>query len=131
MTKTFDPTKPCTTRDGRKVRILATDRKGGVYPIVGLVLDSSLEIIRVWAANGKYLGSGESALDLINTPEKVRVTGWMNVYREPATSFHGTGIWATRLAADRNALEALEFSRHRIACVPVDMEVEVGQGLDR
>jgi hypothetical protein len=36
MPKTFDPTKPCRTRDGRPARIICKDAPGA-YPIVALV----------------------------------------------------------------------------------------------
>lgn len=42
------------TRDGRKVRILATDRKGGEYPIIGLVTDHrGDESFYSWTTEGK------------------------------------------------------------------------------
>lgn len=49
--KLFDPAKPCTTRDGRKVRILCTDARGD-YPIIGIVDCGDFEHPRKWRNDG-------------------------------------------------------------------------------
>lgn len=68
----IDLTKPVHTRDGRKVRILCTDRRGGNDPIVGLVTYSDgTEGTASWRSTGKY-GDVESELDLLNVPPPKR-----------------------------------------------------------
>ena len=37
MNKPFDPLKPVQTRDGRKARIICTDRKMDGFPILALI----------------------------------------------------------------------------------------------
>ena len=79
---TFDPTKLvpdanghlwAQTRDGRRVRVLCTDRKGH-EPIVGLCADAyGGETVLAWKANGDF--NGFKACDLINPPVKRR--GWV------------------------------------------------------
>ena len=80
MTVKFDPTKPVQTRDGRKARIICTDRKSTVYPLVGLILNGETEYLTEWDLNGKHRSNGffDSVNDLINIPE--RTSRWVNVY---------------------------------------------------
>ena len=69
MTK-FDPTKPVQTRDGRKARILCTDRVCK-YPIVALVTRSGSNIEDVLGfTNEGFWNVKECPDDLINIPEK-------------------------------------------------------------
>jgi hypothetical protein len=73
----IDFTKPVQTRDGRKARILCTDRTGGLYPVVGLVSDGRIETTTCWMRDGTHV-AGEHGLpmDLINVPppkKKVKV----------------------------------------------------------
>jgi len=74
---TFDPNKPCRTRDGRAVRILATDARS-ICPIVALVeafpgdevpSGDQIESVETYYEDGRYstesiaIGSG---WDLVN-----------------------------------------------------------------
>jgi len=71
---TFDPSKPVQTRDGRKARIICTDRKHPDGPIVALIEypESSPhagdETYRSYYADGRYYPSVESPTDLVNVP---------------------------------------------------------------
>lgn len=66
-----DFTKPVTTRDGRPVRILCTDRKGTDHPVVGLVESKDCEELLHWTSSGFYNRfETRTALDLINPPVK-------------------------------------------------------------
>ena len=78
--KTFDPTRPVQTRDGREARILCTDRKGS-SPILALVtcVDGN-ENVAVYFMNGFGLYSRESSLDLVNVP--VETFQYQNVWRD-------------------------------------------------
>jgi hypothetical protein len=68
----FDPTKPVQTRDGRKARIICTDRKSiGGYPIVALIHESQsrdFETHGVYTLDGKNYPADDrlNPLDLIN-----------------------------------------------------------------
>lgn len=67
----IDFTRPITTRDGRAVRILCTDRKGTEHPIVGLVAQKDIEELYHWTSSGFYNRFGTfTTLDLINPPVK-------------------------------------------------------------
>lgn len=74
MTTTLDLTKPVQTRDGRPVRIYATDA-GGKHPVHGAFLSEEGEWQSdTWTPEGKYLEPlSDHCLDLINIPPKPRV----------------------------------------------------------
>lgn len=90
----IDFTKPLRTRDGRKVRILCTDRKDGLS-VVGLIEENNgHEDVAVWRRDGTFRGGApKHDCDLANTNEG---TFWMNVYSDgPSNRTH-----PTREAAD-------------------------------
>jgi hypothetical protein len=62
----FDPSKPCRTRDGRKARVLCTDKQGD-YPIVALVTGCGSEDMYGFRADGRH-GSVNDPLNLVNDP---------------------------------------------------------------
>jgi len=68
----LDFTKPVQTRNGRKVRILCTDRKDvtGKYSVCGLVLnENGLESFCTWRLDGG-IGAcdGPNPIDIIQAP---------------------------------------------------------------
>jgi hypothetical protein len=75
MTKPFDPTKPVQTRDGRKARIICTDRKwNDKYPLVALVTSAAgEEYVVAYRTNGKYIFTDKDEDDLINIPEQAPI----------------------------------------------------------
>jgi len=82
--KPFDPAKPVQTRDGRRTRIISTNRVGGSMSIVALIDDMAGygEAVACFTAGGLGYGSkGNMPGDLVNIPTK-RV-GWLNLYRHP------------------------------------------------
>ena len=76
-----NPSRKLVTGDGRKVKILCTNRKSP-YPIVALVEnhDSNNEDVYSYRENGLYsLFSLSEQNNLFFAPEKHE--GWINVYR--------------------------------------------------
>ena len=108
--------KPVQTKDGRKVRMICTDRKGP-YPLVGLT-DPGEEWLHTWTKDGKfYKDSTEpKPTDLINAPETH--VYWMNIYQDRSCNLYPT-------KEDANTCE----SEARIACIKI--EWEDGDGLER
>ena len=127
MSKPFDPTKPVQTRDGRPARIVAQGLKSH-YSIIAVITEpDGGERAITHTAEGVYRsGSSEPGLnDLINVPEKRRIKGFFNLYYEQYVSVPiGPVFHPTRELADSRA-----GSNPRFACIPVDIEVEEGQGL--
>jgi hypothetical protein len=77
--KMVDFTRPVTTRDGRKVRILCTDAKS-THPVVGLVTNSDDdEGTSRWCEDGKWLrATNKSDWDLVNPPVKKYINLFKN-----------------------------------------------------
>ena len=76
-----NPSMKVITRNGRKVRIICTDRRSETYPIVSLIETEYGEETCWHAKNGEYVLHGlESNNDLFFAPEKHE--GWVNVYRD-------------------------------------------------
>jgi hypothetical protein len=102
MTKPFDPSKPCTTRDCRPVRILCTDAKGA-QPICALVTDKNgREYARHFRLDGGYMHHGEHGTeDLINVPTKRK--GWIGMRKAHGSraSFATTNIYDTEDLANQ------------------------------
>lgn len=86
------------TRNGRKVRIVCTDRTDALYPIIGLVRkDETFEEVHFFTLSGKaYAYKGEeSPEDLVMAP--VKMSQWVVVYRD-----RETGKTCTELRKSRN-----------------------------
>lgn len=73
----FDPSKPVQTRDGRKARILCTDKvcdtswSPDVSTIVALVMhEAGVEIVNGYYEDGRRYRNNQSLSDLVNVPEK-------------------------------------------------------------
>jgi len=66
----LDPTKPVMTRDGRKARILCTDRKDDEYPIIAAFMnfgeETSTEAFCSFSVDGLYIIGQENSNDLVN-----------------------------------------------------------------
>ena len=74
-----DPNKKVVTRDGRDVRIICTDRRKTIYPIIALCLmEDESEICHNYLPNGKEHVGEDSNDDLFFAPEKHE--GWVNLY---------------------------------------------------
>ncbi len=107
----LDLTKPVQTRDGRKVRILCTDRKAGNAGgcVVGLVTSrDGYEYIELWHENGTSPGSDHNNY-LVNVPEKVKLV--VDVYQNEAGQY---------VAVARSATHA---QRDCLASIPIEFEV--------
>ena len=120
----IDINKKYRTRDGREVRIYATD--GGPYqPIMGAISYTSKEgknwwESARWADDGSYNPYGrETNSDLIEVRPCHKRTVWLNMY--------GTGIIPEVCSSKERADAAAGCNR--IACIKVDLDFEEGEGL--
>ena len=121
-TKTFDPTKPVQTSDGRKVEILARNlRLQQGCTIAALITEpNGQQWIGSFLGDGKYHPSGQlSNYDLVNIPQKRRLTGWLNVYS--THNMHDSKAQADEWASD-SRIACLDLSKYNI-------EFEDGEGL--
>ena len=104
------PDRKVVTRDGRPVRIVCTDRKGGGdQPVVALFPASQKylgEIVCTFCANGEFAMGTESDYDLFFAPEKHE--GWVNIIRDMVHNevYCGNMIYASKEEAERIANNA-------------------------
>lgn len=74
-----NPSRKVVTRDGRKLRIICTDKKGNDYPIVALIEETYGESYVTYNTDGKVSTSLDSR-DIFFAPEKKE--GWINIYKD-------------------------------------------------
>ncbi len=111
--------KQYRTRDGREVRIYATDGKDS-NAVHGAVFRNGMWLITTWRADGCYAGV-KSDNDLIEVKPRIRRTVWLNVY---------SGLMQVYPSRERADLEASTYlSNRRLACVKVEIDCEEGEGL--
>lgn len=104
------------TRDGREVRIYATDG-GSDYPVHGAVKDTrGMWEAEEWTADGGMSLFEEKGGDLVEVKPRIHRECWLNVYRD------GIFDHASREDADYSA-------GNRIACVKITIDCEEGEGL--
>ncbi|KPK13971.1 MAG: hypothetical protein AMJ56_00555 [Anaerolineae bacterium SG8_19] len=110
--------KTYRTRDGREVRIYATDGHP-LEPIHGAFQDySGAWNSTMWRHDGTNVyGKGET--DLIEVKPRIKRTVWMNVYDNEV--IHGG--WRTKEEAQGY------HEKNRIACLKLDLDFEEGEGL--
>ena len=75
-----NPKRKVVTKDGRNVRIVCTDVKSELYPVLALVDNWGEEICNSYTKEGRFLPGNEAHRDLFFAPEKHE--GWVNVYRD-------------------------------------------------
>lgn len=76
--KTFDPTKPVKTRDGRKARIVSTALDGAYSLGAVVTCEDGLEYLDTFMPDGTWFEGSRN--DLVNVPEKRALDVWLNVY---------------------------------------------------
>ena len=100
-----NPSRKVVTRNGRNVRIICTDMKGTMYPIVALVKDNNgeLEFLATYTKDG-ISAEYTAHYTLFFAPEKRE--GWVNVYRDFDGLMCGS-VFATEEDAKCNAKTAI------------------------
>ena len=113
----IDKNKTYRTRDGREVRIYATDGYPSLTVHGAIKLEDGWEIV-AWRSDGRLGGYAESDSDLIEVKPRIKCDVWVNVY-------HGgiVNVRYTKADADDDA------TSDRIACVQLTIDCEEGEGL--
>ena len=114
----IDKSKTYRTRNGREVRIYATD--GCRAKVHGAMLIDEGWEHRSWMSDGRIQLCQEHEFDLIEVRPRHKRTVWLNVY---PTS---TSCWEYKEYADSRANRV---SFERIACIKVELDFEEGEGL--
>lgn len=116
----IDITKIYRTRDGREVRIYATDGSEDMC-VHGAIRFDGGWASEVWTQHGKYFPPKESIHDLIEVKPRIQREVWVNVYG--VESGIPDGFYFSKAAADASSC------RRRIACVRLTIDCEEGEGL--
>lgn len=117
----IDKNKQYRTRDGREVRIYATDGYPSLTVHGAIKLEDCWEIV-AWRSDGRLGGYAESDSDLIEVKPRIKREVWVNVYRHD-DGFEFAECYGTRREADH------EHGDARIACVRLTIDCEEGEGL--
>ena len=90
-----NPSRQVVTRDGRKARIICTDRAGlNAKPIVALItLPNGDEVIKTFWDNGIETAGSEDKNDLFFAPTKH--TDYINLYFNEGGYFLGGGVYTS------------------------------------
>ena len=99
-----NPERKVVTRDGRNVRIVCTDVKSELYPVLALVDNWGAEICNSYTKEGRFRPSYEAHCDLFFASEKHE--GWVNVYRDFDDMMCGS-VFATEEDSKCNAKTAI------------------------
>ena len=98
-----NPSRKVITRRGLNARIICTDRKDLIYPIVALIeTKSGGESIQYYTKDGNYYIDDLYEDDLFFAPEKHE--GWINIYRNGYYFVRDANVWPTEEEAKRNAV---------------------------
>jgi len=116
----IDINKKYRTRDGREVRIYATDGEHGELVHGAAKHKENGWQSWIWFADGNFLDGEENRLDLIEVRPRHKRTVWINVYEQ------STSIWDSKEHADSRASRA---PCGRIACIKVELDFAEGDGL--
>ena len=111
----IDKNRIYRTRDGREVRIYATDGVNG--RVHGAIKLKRGWTIQSWENDGKWMPKDESICDLIEVRPRHKRTVWLNVHPD------------NEYAAFGERAEADEVAYERIACIKVDLDFCEGDGL--
>jgi hypothetical protein len=111
----IDINKQYRTRDGREVRIYATDG-GGPQPVHGAISGLNFWSTANWSKNGSYtvVYGQEHDNDLIEVRPRHKRTVFLHVFKNST-------VCATE--------EAYYEITNRIACIKVELDFEEGEGL--
>ena len=112
----IDKNKQYRTRDGREVRIYATDGSEDMC-VHGAIRFDSGWASEVWTQHGTYFPPKESIHDLIEVKPRIQRELWVNVY-PGYVSAHTCKEDATACSL-----------QNRIACVKLTIDCEEGEGL--
>ena len=114
----IDKDRTYRTRDGREVRIYATDGGGRKKPVQGAVKEKDGWYMLAWSKNG-VVSNIDRNLDLIEVRHRHKRTVWLNMY--------GSGVVPEACRSKERA--DLAAACGRIACIKVELDFEEGEGL--
>jgi hypothetical protein len=115
----IDKNRTYKTRDGREVRIYATDGDNGLL-VHGAVCTDGRWGMTGWNQNGHWLSKEESEYDLIEVRPRHKRTVWLNVYDDG---------WIASFSSKQTNVKNMVGNERLIACIKVELDFEEGEGL--
>ena len=112
-----NPSRQVVTRDGRKARIVCTDRES-IKPVVALItLPNGYEVIKTFWDNGIETAGSEYKNDLFFAP--IKHEGWVNVFEDTCGNRGvGSRIFNSKEDAEK---EAKNFGSY-LATIKIEWE---------
>lgn len=112
-----NPSRKVVTRDGSKVRIICTDKKGAC-PIVALIerSDGVAEETVTYKENGKFFRDSSYKYDLFFAQEKHE--GWVNLYRNASYAASAGCVFTS----EKEAKESIYSPPRYITTVKIEWE---------
>jgi hypothetical protein len=115
----IDKNKHYRTRDGREVRIYATDGVNGNRVHGAVYHQKAGWEHRAWFPDGRHGACDAHPLDLIEVRPRIQREVWVNVFPESVS----WALFASKELADKYAHD------DRIACVRLTIDCAEGEGL--
>ena len=117
----IDPNKTYQTKSGREWRWYGENGDGQIHG--AYKTSDGIWNMAVWEKDGTYFNitRNNSLTDLVEVKPRIKRTYWFNIYEN---SRHDTFAVGTRELADK-----WDSPNRRLACVKVEIDCEVGEGL--
>ena len=97
-----NPSRKVVTRDGRRVRIICTDRRDLNFPIVTLIErelgEGEGEVIYAHTKDGIYCNTCPTTYDLFFAPETHE--GWVNIYKSKYDGYELSQVYQRKEDAE-------------------------------
>jgi hypothetical protein len=129
----IDLNKKYRTKDGREVRIYATDggERGAIHGEIGTIHGAIKKengwFFAIWPSNGI---SHFSDYDLVEVKENKTVKVWANIHTNVFVDGFGNKVNEVFVSCYENKDDADEYADHnRKACKLIEIDYEEGEGL--
>lgn len=112
-----NPNRELITRDGRKARIICTNKKDEIYPIVALIQTktNNYEKTRHYTIDGKWIMESDNTEDLFFAP--IKKEGYINLYN----SYEGI-VGRRVYESEKAAKEEIDQNKFYITTIKIDWE---------
>ena len=98
-----NPSRKVVTRDGRRARIICTDRRDLNFPIIALIErelgEGEGEVIYAHTKDGIYCNTCPTTYDLFFAPETHE--GWINIYRNNDSHTYAGAVYDSKEDAEK------------------------------
>ena len=113
----IDPNKTYQTKGGHEWRYYGENGNGQIHGAFKDIL--GVWCVNVWNENGEYSHHYDSSMDLIEVKPRIKRTYWISIYK----NFEHLHVHEFREELSSGN------SFDRLACVKVEIDCEIGEGL--